>query len=82
MNITLPSPGGDILAGLRHRAKTLARALRAHAALAPVESLDDATMRDLGIRASDLVSFRAEAQGRADLTRLRVARGFERHLVA
>jgi hypothetical protein len=37
-------------------------------------ALDDATLRDLGISRSELASFRAEAEGRAPVTRRRVAR--------
>jgi hypothetical protein len=34
--------------------------------------IDDATLRDLGISRSELSSFRAEAEGRVERTRLRV----------
>jgi hypothetical protein len=36
------------------------------------ESIDDATLRDLGISRSELGSFRAEADGHVPATRLRI----------
>ena len=37
------------------------------------EAVDTATLRDLGIDRSELASFRAEAEARVELTRLRAA---------
>jgi hypothetical protein len=44
-------------------------------AQARVEAIDEATLRDLGVARCELESFRAETEGRAAHTRLRVARG-------
>lgn len=44
----------------------------------PHETIDEATLRDLGMSRSELGSYAAEASGRAEMTRLRVLRGEHR----
>jgi hypothetical protein len=39
-----------------------------------IEPIDAATLRDLGLHRCELASYRAEAEGRVEATRLRVLR--------
>jgi uncharacterized protein YjiS (DUF1127 family) len=65
-----------IAEALAQRAADLWRAWRAHRKAAADERafarLDDATLRDLGMRRSEYGSYWAEAYGEADHTRVRV----------
>lgn len=58
---------------LHLRLLALARELLEHGARSPLHELDPHTLTDIGISASEIDSIEAEAQGRARLTRLRIA---------
>ncbi|WP_298829194.1 hypothetical protein [uncultured Piscinibacter sp.] len=73
--ITAP---GRRLARLRDRVRAWLARGRERSATVALESLDERSLRDIGLARSELGSVRAELEGRVEATRLRVLQDLPR----